>query len=190
MDRISKKTHFLKSTFHIFQIPSSIFILFYFNFPPQTSSFFIKIITNSLVQKKTQASSVSWVMRSLATSNLAWRAAITYQPNQLNSTNHQVSVPREMSTNRGKNQTNIPKYFSSQFFRDFLMMFFIELVRKTDMFHKPTKKHIDSATFSFHHGGSILFPNVPLSERSIPIQGSYLEIPQYSTFFVHLPNAK
>ena len=126
MDRISKKTHFLKSTFHIFQIPSSIFILFYFkhfqNFPPKLLVLSSKSSPTRWC-KKTQASSVSWVMRSLATSNLAWRAAITYQPNQLNSTNHQVSVPREISTNRGKTPKTSQNIFCLNFFEIFWWCF-------------------------------------------------------------------
>lgn len=119
-----KKTHFLKLTFHIFQIPSSIFILFYFKqFPPKLLVFSSKSSPTRWCKKKPQASSVSWVMRSLATSNLAWRAAITYQPNQLNSTNHQVSVPREISTNRGKHPKTSQKIFGLNFFEIFWWCF-------------------------------------------------------------------
>ena len=53
MDGISKKTHFLKLTFHIFQIPSSIFILLYFkHFPPKLLVFSSKSSPTRWCKKK------------------------------------------------------------------------------------------------------------------------------------------
>ena len=191
MDRISKKDTFSKVDFPY--ISNSIFYLHFVllqAISPQTSGFFIKIITNALVQKKNPSlvSELSDALIGHVQLGLKGCHHLPTKPTEF----HQPSgeCPPGNFNKPRKTPKNIPKDFWSQFFWDFLMMSFIELVRKTNMFHKPTKKHVDSATFSFHHGGSILLPNVPLSENRLSIQGSYLEIPQYSTFFVHLSNAK
>ncbi len=66
-----------------------------------------------------------------------------------------------------------------------LVLFFDGTNRRWQPVHSP-RKHIDWATFSFHHGGSILFPNIPFSEIRDSIQGSYLELLQYSALFTFL----
>ena len=146
MDRISKKTHFLKSTFHIFQIPSSIFILFYFKqFPPKLLVFSSKSSPTPWCKKKPKPRQwAEWCAHWPRPTWLEGLPSPTNQTNWIPPTIRWVS-PGKFQQTEEKTQKHPKRFFVSIFLRFSDDVFHWKKVRKTNMFHKPTKKHFITA---------------------------------------------